>query len=119
LIAQLEPGNTSTEITLPGTMELYNLGYSPESITDALYKAALIVKEDRRCGYKKNKLKLKHRQQHLQKQRLEQLKRKLRMRKDLLQKRERKQLQQKQQTEGKQGSTQPQKIDLKERMTIL
>jgi hypothetical protein len=46
LIAQqLEPGNTSTEITLPGTMELYNLGYSPESITDALYKAALIVKE--------------------------------------------------------------------------
>jgi hypothetical protein len=45
LIAQLEPGNTSTEITLPdSTMELYNLGYSPESITDALYKAALIVK---------------------------------------------------------------------------
>jgi hypothetical protein len=27
LIAQLEPGNTSTEITLPD-MELYNLGYS-------------------------------------------------------------------------------------------
>jgi hypothetical protein len=46
LIAQLEPGNTSTEITLPdSTMELYNLGYSPESITDALYKAALIVKD--------------------------------------------------------------------------
>jgi hypothetical protein len=44
LIAQLEPGNTSTEITLPdSTMELYNLGYSPESITDAL--AALIVKD--------------------------------------------------------------------------
>jgi hypothetical protein len=53
LIAQLEPGNTSTEITLPdSTMELYNLGYSPESITDALYKAALIVKTER-CGYKK------------------------------------------------------------------
>jgi hypothetical protein len=52
LIAQLEPGNTSTEITLPdSTMELYNLGYS-ESITDALYKAALIVKTER-CGYKK------------------------------------------------------------------
>jgi hypothetical protein len=45
LIAQLEPGNTSTEITLPdSTMELYNLGYSPD-ITDALYKAALIVKD--------------------------------------------------------------------------
>jgi hypothetical protein len=43
------------------------------------------------------------------------------MRKDLLQKRERKQLQQKQQKQRqkKQGSTQPQKIDLKERMTIL
>jgi hypothetical protein len=46
LIAQLEPGNTSTEITLPdSTMELYNLGYSPESITDALYKAALIKRQ--------------------------------------------------------------------------
>jgi hypothetical protein len=46
LITQLEPGNTSTEIMLPdGTMELYNLGYSPESITDALYKAALIAKK--------------------------------------------------------------------------
>jgi hypothetical protein len=44
-MAQLEPGNTSTEITFLSTMELYNLGYSPESITDALYKAALIVKE--------------------------------------------------------------------------
>jgi hypothetical protein len=58
LIAQLEPGNTSTEITLPdSTMELYNLGYSPESITDALYKAALIVK--RKCVAKAA-------QQHLQ-----------------------------------------------------
>jgi hypothetical protein len=56
LIAQLEPGNTSTEITLPdSTMELYN-GYSPESITDALYKAALIVKD--RC-YKKQQAKAK------------------------------------------------------------
>jgi hypothetical protein len=43
------------------------------------------------------------------------------MRKDLLQKRERKQLQQKQQKQKTKetGSTQPQKIDLKERMTIL
>jgi hypothetical protein len=66
LIAQLEPGNTSTEITLPdSTMELYNLGYSPESITDALYKAALIVKSD--AAIKNSKLKLKHRQQHQQK----------------------------------------------------
>jgi hypothetical protein len=32
LIAQLEPGNTSTEITLPdSTMELYNLGYHPRA----------------------------------------------------------------------------------------
>jgi hypothetical protein len=30
LMAQLEPGNTSTEITFLSTMELYNLGYSPE-----------------------------------------------------------------------------------------
>jgi hypothetical protein len=44
LIAQLEPGNTSTEITLT-VLELYNLGYSPER-TDALYKAALIVKTE-------------------------------------------------------------------------
>jgi hypothetical protein len=75
LIAQLEPGNTSTEITLPdSTMELYNLGYSPESITDALYKA-LIVKRQSDAAIKNSKLKLKHRQQHLQKQRLkEQLK---------------------------------------------
>jgi hypothetical protein len=52
---QFEPGNTSTEITLPdSTMELYNLGYSPESITDALYKAAL---KTERCGYKKQQLK--------------------------------------------------------------
>jgi hypothetical protein len=59
LIAQLEPGNTSTEITLPdSTMELYNLGYSPESITDALYKAALIVKTSD-AAIKNNKLKLK------------------------------------------------------------
>jgi hypothetical protein len=66
LIAQLEPGNTSTEITLPdSTMELYNLGYSPESITDALYKAALIVKTER-CGYKKQ-TKAKDRQ-HLKQQ---------------------------------------------------
>jgi hypothetical protein len=37
-----------------------------------LYKAALINKKDKRCGYKKknSKLKLKHRQQHLQKQQL-------------------------------------------------
>jgi hypothetical protein len=69
LIAQLEPGNTSTEITLPdSTMELYNLGYSPESITDALYKAALIVKRQSDAAIKNSKLKLKHRQQHLQKQ---------------------------------------------------
>jgi hypothetical protein len=46
-------------------MELYNLGYSPESITDALYKAALIVKSD--AAIKNSKLKLKHRQQHQQK----------------------------------------------------
>jgi hypothetical protein len=53
LIAQLEPGNTSTEITLPdSTMELY-LGYSPESITDALYKAALIVKRQSDAAIKK------------------------------------------------------------------
>jgi hypothetical protein len=38
-------------------MELYNLGYSPESITDALYKAALIVK-DRDAAIKNSKLKL-------------------------------------------------------------
>jgi hypothetical protein len=57
LIAQLEPGNTSTEITLPdSTMELYNLGYSPESITDALYKAALIKRQSD-AAIKKNKLK--------------------------------------------------------------
>jgi hypothetical protein len=30
LIAQLEPGNTSTEITLGQYYGLYNLGYSPE-----------------------------------------------------------------------------------------
>jgi Holliday junction resolvasome RuvABC DNA-binding subunit len=59
LIAQLEPGNTSTEITLPdSTMELYNLGYSPESITDALYKAACKRQSD--AAIKNNKLKLKH-----------------------------------------------------------
>jgi hypothetical protein len=41
------------------------------------------------------------------------------MRKDLLQKRERKQLQQKQQKQkAKETRIQPQKIDLKERMTI-
>jgi hypothetical protein len=39
-------------------MELYNLGYSPESITDALYKAALIVK-DRAMRYKKQQAKAK------------------------------------------------------------
>jgi hypothetical protein len=54
-LIQLEPGNTSTEITLPdSTMELYNLGYSTESITDALYKAAL---KTERCGYKKQQAK--------------------------------------------------------------
>jgi hypothetical protein len=34
-------------------MELYNLGYSPESITDALYKAALIVKKTSDAAIKK------------------------------------------------------------------
>jgi hypothetical protein len=58
LIAQLEPGNTSTEITLQ-YHGLYNLGYSPESITDALYKAALI-KDKSDAAIKNNKLKLKH-----------------------------------------------------------
>jgi hypothetical protein len=70
-LAQLEPGNTSTEITLPdSTMELYNLGYSPESITDALYKAALIVKKTERCGYKKQQAKAKAQAAASQKQRL-------------------------------------------------
>jgi hypothetical protein len=47
LIAQLEPGNTSTEITLPDTMS-YTILVIHLSITDALYKAALIVKEEMR-----------------------------------------------------------------------
>jgi hypothetical protein len=121
LIAQLEPGNTSTEITLPdSTMELYNLGYSPESITDALYKAALIVKRQSDAAIKNSKLKLKHRQQHLQKQRLkEQLKRKLRMRKDLLQKRGASSCSKSSRSRKQNKDPQPQKIDLKERMTIL
>jgi hypothetical protein len=74
-----------------------------------LYKAALIVKRQSDAAIKNSKLKLKHRQQHLQKQLKEQLKRKLRMRKDLLQKRERKQLQQSSRSRKakKQGSTQP------------
>jgi hypothetical protein len=53
LIAQLEPGNTSTEITLPdSTMELYNLGYSPESMMRCI-KAALIVKRQSDAAIKK------------------------------------------------------------------
>jgi hypothetical protein len=51
-------------------MELYNLGYSPESITDALYKSSFDCKKTEMMLYKNNKLKLKHRQQHLQKQQL-------------------------------------------------
>jgi hypothetical protein len=65
-------------------MELYNLGYSPESITDALYKAALIVK-DRRCGYKKQQAKAKAQAAASAEAAKEQLKEDA---KDLLQKRE-------------------------------
>jgi hypothetical protein len=40
-------------------MELYNLGYSLRSITDALYKAALIVKDKSDAAIKKQQAKAK------------------------------------------------------------
>jgi Sec-independent protein translocase protein TatA len=68
LIAQFEPGNTSTEITLPDSVWSCILLVSPESITDALYKAALIVKKTRAMEALKKEKKTRQQQHHQQQQ---------------------------------------------------
>jgi hypothetical protein len=122
LIAQLEPGNTSTEITLPdSTMELYNLGYSPESITDALYKAALIVKRQS-AAIKKQQAKAKAQaaaSAEAAAKRAAEKKAEDAKRSAAEKRAQRQQKQQKQKGKRNKDPHSLQKIDLKERMTIL